>query len=163
MARRAVYPGTFDPPTNGHIDIVRRSLEIFDELIVAVTLNPDKLSLFSFDERKAFFLGELSGEANVEIVSFEKKLLVDFASEIGVNVIIRGIRAVSDFEYEFQMTLMNRQLNNTIETVFLMPSEQYSFLSSSLVKEVASFGGDVSHLVPKSVAEALARRLSNSD
>ena len=163
MARRAVYPGTFDPPTNGHIDIVRRSLEIFDELIVAVTLNPDKISLFSFDELKAFFLGELSGEANVEIVSFEKKLLVDFASEIGVNVIIRGIRAVSDFEYEFQMTLMNRQLNNTIETVFLMPSEQYSFLSSSLVKEVASFGGDVSHLVPKSVAEALARRLSNSD
>lgn len=163
MVRRAVYPGTFDPPTNGHIDIVRRSLEIFDELIVAVTLNPDKIPLFSFDERKAFFLGELSGEPNVKIVSFERKLLVDFASEIGVNVIIRGIRAVSDFEYEFQMTLMNRQLNNTIETVFLMPSEQYSFLSSSLVKEVASFGGDVSHLVPQSVAEALTRRLNNSD
>ena len=105
----------------------------------------------------------MSGEPNVKIVSFERKLLVDFASEIGVNVIIRGIRAVSDFEYEFQMTLMNRQLNNTIETVFLMPSEQYSFLSSSLVKEVASFGGDVSHLVPQSVAEALTRRRNNSD
>jgi len=162
MIRRAVYPGTFDPPTNGHIDIIRRSLEIFDEVVVAVTLNPDKSPLFSFDERKAFFLGELASSANIEIVSFERKLLVDFADEIGVNVIIRGIRAVSDFEYEFQMTLMNRQLNNRIETVFMMPSEQYSFLSSSLVKEVASFGGDVAHLVPQKVSEALAARLNKS-
>lgn len=160
MIRRAVYPGTFDPPTNGHIDIIRRSLEIFDEVVVAVTLNPDKSPLFSFDERKAFFLSELANSANIEIVSFERKLLVDFADEIGVNVIIRGIRAVSDFEYEFQMTLMNRQLNNKIETVFMMPSEQYSFLSSSLVKEVASFGGDVAHLVPQKVSEALVTRLN---
>ena len=158
MSQQAIYPGTFDPPTNGHIDIIRRSMRIFDKVIVAVTLNPDKNPLFSFEERKQFFLEEFSETDNLEIVSFERKLLVDFAAEIGVNVIVRGIRALSDFEYEFQMTLMNRGLNDQIETVFLTPSEQYTFLSSSLVKEVASFGGNVSHLVPKSVSEALAER-----
>ena len=158
MARQAIYPGTFDPPTNGHIDVIRRSMRIFDKVIVAVTLNPEKVPLFSFEERKGFFLEEFSETSALEIVSFERRLLVDFAAEIGVNVIIRGIRAVSDFEYEFQMTLMNRGLNDEIETVFLTPSEQYIFLSSSLVKEVASLGGDVSHLVPKAVSEALTER-----
>ena len=158
MTRHAVYPGTFDPPTNGHIDIVQRSLQIFDKVYVAVTLNPDKSPLFSFEERKRFFADALAGSDNLEFVGFEKQLLVDFARDLGVNVIVRGIRAVSDFDYEFQMTLMNRQLNDQIETVFLMPSEQYSFLSSSLVREVASLGGNVSHLVPKGVSEALAGR-----
>ncbi len=158
MVRQAIYPGTFDPPTNGHIDVIRRSMRIFDKVIVAVTLNPEKAPLFSFEERKGFFLEEFSEAPALEIVSFERRLLVDFAAEIGVNVIIRGIRAVSDFEYEFQMTLMNRGLNDEIETVFLTPSEQYIFLSSSLVKEVASLGGDVSHLVPKAVSEALTER-----
>ncbi len=158
MSQQAIYPGTFDPPTNGHIDIIRRSMRIFDKIIVAVTLNPEKNPLFSFEERKQFFMDEFSGTDNLEIVSFERKLLVDFAAEMGVNVIVRGIRALSDFEYEFQMTLMNRGLNDQIETVFLTPSEQYTFLSSSLVKEVASFGGNVSHLVPKAVSEALKER-----
>lgn len=158
MMRQAIYPGTFDPPTNGHIDLIRRSMRIFDKVIVAVTLNPDKTPLFSFEERKGFFLSEFEESENLEIVSFKRKLLVDFAEDLGVNVIIRGIRAVSDFEYEFQMTLMNRGLNDKIETVFLTPSEQYSFLSSSLVKEVASFGGNVSHLVPHSVSQALEKR-----
>lgn len=162
MARQAVYPGTFDPPTMGHIDVIRRSLHIFDKVFLAVTLNPQKTPLFSFEERKQFFLDELGGEENLEVVSFERKLLVDFAADLGVNVIVRGVRAVSDFEYEFQMTLMNRQLNNDIETVFLMPSELYCFLSSTLVKEVASFGGDVSKLVPAKVAQALARRFNKS-
>ncbi len=133
-------------------------MRIFDKVIVAVTLNPEKTPLFSFEERKEFFLEEFSEAPALEIVSFERRLLVDFAAEIGVNVIIRGIRAVSDFEYEFQMTLMNRGLNDEIETVFLTPSEQYIFLSSSLVKEVASLGGDVSHLVPRAVSEALTER-----
>lgn len=162
MARQAVYPGTFDPPTMGHIDVIRRSLHIFDKVYVGVTLNPVKSPLFSFEERKQFFLDELDGADRLEVVSFEKQLLVEFAADLGVNVIVRGVRAVSDFEYEFQMTLMNRQLDNNIETVFLMPSEQYCFLSSSLVKEVASFGGDVSQFVPAKVAEALARRFNKS-
>ncbi len=162
MVPQAVYPGTFDPPTNGHIDIIERSLRIFDKVFVAVTLNPEKTPLFSFEERKEFFLDELEDSDRLEVVSFERQLLVDFAEQIGVGVMIRGIRAVSDFDYEFQMTIMNRQLNDKLETVFLMPSEQYSFLSSSLVKEVASFGGDVSHLVPKKVFEALKSRFKKS-
>ena len=162
MERHAVYPGTFDPPTMGHLDVIRRSLHIFDKVYVGVTLNPDKTTLFSFEERKQFFIDELDGVENLEIVSFENRLLVEFAADLGVNVIVRGVRAVSDFEYEFKMTLMNRQLDDNIETVFLMPSEQYSFLSSSLVKEVASLGGDVSRLVSVKVAEALARRFSKS-
>ena len=162
MDRLAIYPGTFDPPTMGHLDVIRRSLHIFDKVYVAVTLNPEKTTLFSFEERKQFFMDALEGVENLEIVSFEKRLLVEFAADLGVNVIVRGIRAVSDFEYEFQMTLMNRQLDKNIETVFLTPSEQYSFLSSSLVKEVASFGGDISQFVPAKVAEALGRRLNKS-
>ena len=164
--RVAVYPGTFDPVTNGHMDIITRAAtHLVDKLILAVARNPGKVPLFTLEERVAMVQVEVDATEFADRVDVEPfdTLLTDFAQSHGANVLIRGLRAVSDFEYEFQMTLMNRQLNNTIETVFLMPSEQYSFLSSSLVKEVASFGGDVSHLVPKSVAEALARRLSNSD
>ena len=164
MKRRAIYPGSFDPPTYGHVDIIRRSLQLTDEVIVAVVYNPQKDNyLFTPQERLDMFREELQAEGDRVVYDSFHGLLVKYVEKMQANIIIRGLRAASDFEYEFQMTLMNRQLNNTIETVFLMPSEQYSFLSSSLVKEVASFGGDVSHLVPKSVAEALARRLSNSD
>ncbi|MDA1000836.1 MAG: pantetheine-phosphate adenylyltransferase [bacterium] len=158
MGIQAVYPGTFDPPTNGHIDIVRRSVRMFDRVTVAISDNPAKQPLFSYGERRQFFLDECGGEDGLEIVSFDHQLLVDYAKNIGASVIIRGLRAVSDFDYELQMTLMNRRLDDEIETVFLMPSEQYSFLSSSLVKEVASLGGDVGDLVPESVKSALQSR-----
>ncbi len=160
MGISAVYPGTFDPPTNGHIDIVRRSLEIFEKVYVAVAENPSKKPLFSFEERREFFLHEFGSTPNLEITLFEAQLLVDFVEGLGARAIIRGLRAVSDFDYEFQMTLMNRRLDDRVETVFLMPSEQYSFLSSSLVKEVASLGGDVGDLVPPSVRDSLAARFS---
>ncbi len=158
MNIHAIYPGTFDPPTNGHIDIVRRSLRLFSQITVAVSANPAKAPLFSFEERRGFFLQEFGGAPAFEVVSLEGELLVGFARKIGAQVIIRGLRAVSDFDYEFQMTLMNRRLNEELETIFLMPSEQYSFISSSLVKEVASLGGDVSELAPPSVCSALAKR-----
>lgn len=158
MGIEAVYPGTFDPPTNGHIDVVRRSVRMFSKVTVAISDNPAKQALFSFEERRQFFLDECGGGDGLVIVAFDHQLLVDYAKSIGSSVIIRGLRAISDFEYELQMTLMNRRLNDEIETIFLMPSEQYSFLSSSLVKEVASLGGDVSDLVPKSVKAALQSR-----
>ena len=158
MGSMAVYPGTFDPPTNGHLDIVRRSLRIFEKVTLAISVNPEKTPLFSYDERKEFFAGEFNDLPNLEIAAFDSQLLVDFVQSIGANVIIRGLRAVSDFDFEFQMTLMNRRLNNDVETVFLMPSEQYSFISSSLVKEVVSLGGDVSELVPPSVKGALNQK-----
>ena len=158
MGSSAVYPGTFDPPTNGHFDIVRRSLRIFDKVTLAISVNPQKSPLFSYDERKEFFTREFNDIPNLEVAAFDRQLLVDFVQSIGADVIIRGLRAVSDFDYEFQMTLMNRRLNNDLETVFLMPSEQYSFISSSLVKEVVSLGGDVSELVPPSVKGALNQK-----
>ena len=158
MGIEAVYPGTFDPPTNGHIDVVQRSVRMFDKVTVAISDNPAKQALFSFEERRQFFLDECDGADGLVIVSFDHQLLVDYAKSIGASVIIRGLRAVSDFDYELQMTLMNRRLDDEVETVFLMPSEQYSFLSSSLVKEVASLGGDVSDLVPGSVKTALQSR-----
>ena len=157
MDRLAIYPGTFDPPTMGHLDVIRRSLHIFDKVYVAVTLNPEKTTLFSFEERKQFFMDALEGVENLEIVSFEKRLLVEFAADLGVNVIVRGIRAVSDFEYELQMGLMNRNLDQSIETLFMIPSQEYSFLSSNFIKEIAKHGGDIHKLVPKTVAEKLSR------
>lgn len=161
MANRihAIYPGTFDPPTNGHLDIVRRGLRLFSRVTVAVSVHPSKAPVFSFEERRAFFLEEFRDAPGVGVVSFEQELLVGFARRIGAQAIIRGLRAVSDFDYEFQMTLMNRRLDDGVETIFLMPSEQYSFISSSLVKEVASLGGDISRLAPPSVCKALAGRL----
>ena len=154
MDNIAIYPGTFDPPTNGHIDIVRRSLRMFEKVIVAISVNPAKTPMFSFDERKQFFMDEFE-EERLSFVSFDKELLVSFSKKVGAQVIIRGLRAVSDFDYELQMTLMNRNLDETVETIFLMPSQQYSFLSSSIVKEVASLGGDVSSMVPSSVFGSL--------
>ncbi|MBI1987820.1 MAG: pantetheine-phosphate adenylyltransferase [Nitrospinae bacterium] len=154
MGRTAVYPGTFDPITNGHIDLIQRGLCIFDEVIVAVSNNPDKRPLFSLEERKGFIQEATRGLGEIRIDSFNS-LLIQYAKEIKVNVIIRGLRAVSDFEYEYQMALMNRKLDSSIETVFMMPSEKYSFISSRLIKEVVSFGGCVKGMVPDIVEEAL--------
>jgi pantetheine-phosphate adenylyltransferase len=157
MKRIAVYPGTFDPVTNGHIDLVQRSLRIFDRVIVAIAANPKKAPLFSLEERVAMFRSAVKGRRNVAIEGFDC-LLVDYMKEKKAVGLIRGLRAVSDFEYEMQMALMNRRLDSMIETVFMMPSEEYSFITSTIVKEVASYGGDVSSLVPKAVVERLKRK-----
>jgi pantetheine-phosphate adenylyltransferase len=157
MKHIAVYPGTFDPVTNGHVDLVERSLRIFDEVIVAVATNPKKAPLFPLDERIAMFREAISQYRNVLIEGFDG-LLVDYVKQKKAVGIIRGLRAVSDFEYEMQMALMNRRLDNNIETVFMMPSEEYSFITSTIVKEAASYGGDVSSLVPKVVVEKLKKK-----
>ncbi len=157
MKRVAVYPGTFDPVTNGHLDLVQRSLTIFDEVIVAIAVNPKKAPLFSVEERIELFKAVTASYKNVVIEGFDG-LLVDYVKERKAVAIIRGLRAVSDFEYEMQMALMNRRLDNTIETVFLMPNEAYSFITSTIVREAASYGGDVSSLVPKVVVEKLKKR-----
>jgi pantetheine-phosphate adenylyltransferase len=158
MKRIAVYPGTFDPVTNGHIDLVERSLRIFDKVIVALAENPKKAPLFSLEERIALFKKAIGKRKNVVIEGFDG-LLVDYVKKKGAVGIIRGLRAVSDFEYELQMALMNRRLDNTIETVYLMPSEEYSFITSTIVKEAASYGGDVSSLVPRVVVTKLKKKI----
>lgn len=152
--RRAVCPGTFDPVTNGHLDIIERGLRIFDEVIVAVAANPKKQPLFTVEERLGFIRESVKELSNVKVEAFSG-LLVDYVKSKGGIAIIRGLRAVSDFEYEFQMALMNRRLDMSIETVFMMPSEEYSFLTSTIVKEAALFGGYVNGLVPESVERAL--------
>jgi pantetheine-phosphate adenylyltransferase len=157
MKHVAVYPGTFDPVTNGHVDLVERSLRIFDEVIVAVAANPKKAPLFPLDERIAMFTEVIAHFSNVVIEGFDG-LLVDYVKQKKAAGIIRGLRAVSDFEYEMQMALMNRRLDSAIETVFLMPNEEYSFITSTIVKEAASYGGDVSSLVPKVVVEKLKKK-----
>jgi pantetheine-phosphate adenylyltransferase len=157
MKRVAVYPGTFDPVTNGHLDLVQRSLTIFDEVIVAIAVNPKKAPLLSIEERIDLFKAVTASYKNVVIERFDG-LLVDYVKERKAVAIIRGLRAVSDFEYEMQMALMNRRLDNTIETVFLMPNEAYSFITSTIVREAASYGGDVSSLVPKVVVEKLKKK-----
>ncbi len=157
MKHIAVYPGTFDPVTNGHIDLVERSLRIFDEVIVAVAANPKKKPLFSLEERIDMFRKALSRYSRVRIEGFDG-LLVDYVREKKAVGIIRGLRAVSDFEYEMQMALMNRRLDSKIETVFLMPNEEYSFITSTIVREAASYGGDVSSLVPKVVVGQLKKK-----
>ncbi len=157
MKHIAVYPGTFDPVTNGHIDLVERSLRIFDELIVAVAANPKKQPLFSLEERIGMFKKVVSRYKRVKIEGFDG-LLVDYVKQKKAVGIIRGLRAVSDFEYEMQMALMNRRLDNDIETVFLMPNEEYSFITSTIVREAASYGGDVSSLVPRVVVEKLKKK-----
>jgi len=158
MIHRAVYPGTFDPVTYGHIDLMKRALRMCDEIIVAISDNPAKSPLFTFEERKRF-IEDSTGHLKGITVEYFDVLLVDYMKMLGANLVIRGVRAISDFEYEFQMALMNRALNPEIETVFLIPNEKYSFVSSRLIKEVAAFGGGVSHLVPASVAEALRQRV----
>ena len=151
--RIAVYPGSFDPVTRGHEDLIRRSLAFVDRVVVAVAVNAAKQPLFTVDERVAL-LGEAVRGPGIEVQSFEG-LLVNFARQVGAAVIVRGLRAVSDFEYEFQMALMNRNLDPKIETVFLVPAFDLTYLSSSLVREVARFGGDVSQLVHPAVHRAL--------
>ena len=155
-----MYPGSFDPVTNGHIDLIQRSAQVFGEVIVAILENTEKTPLFTLEERKEM-LGEAVGRLkNVSVVSF-RGLLVDFAQQIGASVIIRGIRAVSDYEYELQMALMNRRLSSTVETVFMIPAEAYSYLSSRLVKEISAFGGSVKGLVPRQVEKRLAAKYKN--
>lgn len=155
-SRIAVYPGSFDPVHNGHLDIVARCRPMFDEVIVAVLRNEDKAPCFSVEDRVEM-IRELVGENGYCRVESFSGLLVDFMERVGARTIVRGLRAVSDFEYEFQMALMNRHLNPRVETVFMMPKQEYTYLSSRLVKEVVRFGGDVGGLVPPSVLERLGR------
>ena len=154
----AIYPGSFDPITNGHLDLIQRGSALFDKLIVAILRNDEKEALFGVDERIEMLAEVVAGFPNVEVGSFHG-LLVDYASQAGASVILRGIRAVSDYEYELQMALMNRRLRPEIETVFLMASEAHSFLSSRLVKEVISLGGRITGLVPPSIEGKLRKRL----
>ena len=159
MVTRAVYPGSFDPLTNGHLDLIERGLRIFDELIVAVVTNPAKTALFTDAERVEMIREATRSLRHIEIMVFEG-LLVDFVTKVGATAIIRGLRAVSDFEYEFQMALMNRKLREEVETVFLMPHEAYSYISSRLIKEVASLGAAVTGMVPPVVEERLNAKFS---
>jgi pantetheine-phosphate adenylyltransferase len=155
-----IYPGSFDPVTNGHIDMIERAARVVDRLVIAVLRNEQKSPMFSVDERKEMLREALAGRVqNVEVDSFEG-LLVDYAARKSARIIIRGIRAISDYEYELQMALMNRRLKPEIETIFLMAGEQYSFLSSRLVKEVIRLGGDATGLVPVTVLERLKDRLA---
>jgi pantetheine-phosphate adenylyltransferase len=156
MSVIAVYPGTFDPVTNGHSDLVERASSLFDRVIVAIAANPAKTPLFKLDQRVAMAERVLDGLKNVEVRGFSD-LSVDFARQCNANVILRGLRAVSDFEFEMQLASMNRRLDNTIETVFMTPSEETSFISASLVKEIALHGGDVSRFVHQAVVAELAK------
>ncbi|HET8539228.1 MAG TPA: pantetheine-phosphate adenylyltransferase [Anaeromyxobacter sp.] len=156
--RTAIYPGSFDPLTNGHVAIIQRGLKVFDRLVVAVANNPQKSPLFTVDERKAMIADALGNDPRIEVDSFDA-LLVDYARRKGVHTVLRGLRAVSDFEYEFQIANMNRHLLPDVETVFVMTGEDYFFVSARLVREVATFGGDVSAFVPPSVLDALKRKL----
>ena len=153
----AVFPGSFDPITNGHLDIVDRGLGVFDRVRMAILMNPEKRPLFSVEERVALIREAYRGNPRVEVDTFSG-LLVDYARRVGGSVIIRGIRAISDFEYEFQMALMNRRLDPRIETVFMMPAESYSYVSSRLVKEVFQLGGRVTELVPPIVEKRLSEK-----
>jgi pantetheine-phosphate adenylyltransferase len=157
----AIYPGSFDPITNGHLDLIERGSRLFDRLIVAVLHNQGKQALFTIDERVAMLREVAAGIGNVEVDCFDG-LLVNYASRRGAGVILRGIRAVSDYEYELQMALMNRRLENSIETVFLMAGETYSFVSSRMVKEVAGLGGDITGFVPAPVAALLNARIAEN-
>ena len=159
--RRAIYPGSFDPVTNGHLDVIGRALKLFDEIVVAVAHNDEKQPLFSLEERLALLSDALDKIDHVRVAQFDG-LLVDFAVAQEANAVIRGLRAVSDFEFEFQMALMNRKLEDSVETIFLMPKEEYTYLSSRLVKEIARLGGNVSSFVPSAVAKALGKKFAPS-
>lgn len=159
--RRAIYPGSFDPVTNGHLDIIQRGCKLFDEIIVAILVNPEKTPLFSVEERREILTKVLTdieqGSCTVVVESFEG-LLVQYAAERKAHAIVRGIRAISDYEYELQMALMNRRLEPSLETVFMMPAEAYSYVSSRLVKEVFQLGGSMDGLVPPFVAERMRNK-----
>lgn len=159
QARRAVYPGSFDPPTLGHLDIIQRAAQLFDELIVAIAVNSQKQPLFSLEERMQMLQECCAHLPNVRVASLDG-LLARFAQQVGACAIVRGLRAVSDFEYEFQMATMNRQLAPEVDTCFLMTHQQYAFLSSSIVKEVARLGGGIDHLVPPTVAHKLRAKFA---
>lgn len=156
----AIYPGSFDPITNGHLDIIRRASTLFDRLLIAVARNSEKNSLFTVAERMEL-IGQVITWPNVEVVTFDG-LLVDFAHATKASAIVRGLRAVTDFEYEFQMALMNHRLQPNVETVFLTAREDYTYLSSKLIKEVASLGGNITSFVPEPVEAALRQRLTKS-
>ncbi len=156
--RRAIYPGSFDPVTNGHLDVIERARKLFDEVVVAVAHNDQKQPYFTLKERLAF-LGQVTASLNgVKVLPLDG-LLVEFAVQQNAHAVVRGLRAVSDFEFEFQMALMNRKLEATVETIFLMPKEEYTYLSSRIVKEIARLGGDVAQFVPACVVEGFARKL----
>jgi len=157
--RRAIYPGSFDPITNGHLDVIQRAAKLFDEVVVAVAFNEQKRSLFAVDERVALIRETTSGVPNVTVSRFDG-LLVEFARSQGASAVVRGLRAVSDFEFEFQMALMNRKLEPQIETIFMMPAEKYTYLSSRIVKEIGRLGGNVEAFVPVSVAAALRQKFT---
>lgn len=159
MSTKAIYPGTFDPMTNGHLDIVARAALMFDHIVLAIAASPSKKPMFSLDERVALAQQVVAHLPNVEVVGFSD-LMANFARDQQANVLVRGLRAVSDFEYEMQLAHMNRHLMAELESVFLMPSEKYSFISSTLVKEVARHNGDVSAFLPPSVHSALLAKLS---
>ncbi len=157
--RTAIYPGSFDPPTNGHCDIIERSSKLFDHVIVAVAENPEKKYFFSVEDRVAMLEDIIRVYDNIEVDHFSG-LLVEYAERVGAVTILRGLRALSDFEYEFELALMNRHLNEKVDTIFMMTDEHYSFIRSSLVKEVARLGGDISDKVPPVVEEYLKKRFS---
>jgi pantetheine-phosphate adenylyltransferase len=159
MAVKALYPGTFDPPTNGHVDLIQRGSRLFDHLTVAVLNNPGKNPLFTVAERVEMLQEATRALSNVSVATFNG-LMVEFAHQHGASAVLRGIRAISDYEYEFQMALMNRRLAPDIETVFLQPAGRYSFVSSRMLKEVFSIGGDVTGLVPPNVLKRLRDRMS---
>jgi pantetheine-phosphate adenylyltransferase len=162
MIRRAIYPGSFDPVTNGHLDVIDRARKLFDEVIVAVAHNDQKDPLFPLDERLRLIKGALGKIKNVEVAPLNG-LLVDFARARKATAVIRGLRAISDFEFEFQMALMNRKLDSTVETIFLMPKEEYTYLSSRIVKEIARLGGDVAAFVPAHVVKALKKKMTKPE
>ena len=159
--RRAIYPGSFDPVTNGHLDVVERARKLFDEVIVAVADNDEKSPLFTLEERLDL-LRQTLGKIDMVRITHFTGLLVDFARKQEATAVIRGLRAISDFEFEFQMALMNRKLEAAVETIFLMPKEDYTYLSSRIVKEIARLGGDVSKFVAAPVAKALAAKLKKA-
>jgi pantetheine-phosphate adenylyltransferase len=161
MSVNALYPGTFDPPTNGHVDLIQRGAKLFGHLTVAILNNPGKNPLFTVEERVEMLTEVTSSLGNVSVATFDG-LMVEFARKQGASAVLRGIRAISDYEYEFQMALMNRRLAPEIETVFLQPAGRYSFVSSRMVKEVFSLGGDVTGLLPPNVLKRLRDRINKS-
>ena len=156
--RTAVYPGSFDPITNGHLDVIQRAARLFDRVIVAVAINESKTPMFTMAQRKELTTRAVGHLKNVEVDTFTG-LLVDYVASKGGEAVIRGLRAVSDFEFEFQLALMNRKLNEKVETIFMMPKESYTFISSRMIKEVARLGGDISSFVPRDVEQALQKKV----